>query len=87
MDQLRVCMEALRVLAKEPEALVSRAITAERRISEYLQAALASPALSLENLRAEIDGEIERSRAERNTRQSQFWITVQEFVCSRLPVN
>jgi hypothetical protein len=87
MDQLRICVEALGLLAKQPQADVNRLLVAERTIKKYLQAVGANSTTSLERLRSEIDKQIERSRAERNRRQSQFWITVQEFVCSQLPGN
>jgi hypothetical protein len=87
MDQLRVCVDALSFLARHPQADANRLMVAEQAIEKYLRAAGANPTASLERLRTEIDEEIGRSRAERNRRQSQFWIMVQEFVCSRLPGN
>jgi hypothetical protein len=86
-DQLRVCVDALSLLARQAQVNLNRPLVAEQTIKKYLQAAGANPTLALERLRTEIDKEIELSRAERNTRQRQFWITVQEYVCSRLPGN
>ena len=87
MDQLRVCVDALSLLARQPHADANRLLVAEQAIKKYLEGGRVNPALSLEGLRSEIDKEIERNRAERNPRQRLFWITVQEFVCSRLPGN
>ena len=77
MDRLKICMDALRLLAKLPES-PNRVPLAERRINEYLQAESATPRSSLGHLRVAIEREAEPFRG-----TNHFWIVVQEFVRSR----
>jgi hypothetical protein len=69
-SRLRMCIEALRLLADQPATEFNRAPLAERLIDEYLRAKDASP----ERLRAAINAEGE----------DPFWITMREYVQSRM---
>jgi hypothetical protein len=77
MDRLKICMEALRLLAKLPES-PNRVPLAERRINEYLQAESATPRSSLSRLCVAIEREAEPFRG-----TNHFWIVVEEFVRPR----
>ena len=78
MDRLKMCMDALRALARPPESAACVPL-AERRIKEYLQAEAATLRTSLDRLSDEIDKEAEPFRG-----TNHFWIVMQEFVRSRL---
>ena len=76
MDPLTNCIEALRVLAKEPLSS-NQTLMAEYRITEFLGAKVANRKSALERLRNAIDAEAARE-------PRPFWATVQEYVNSLL---
>lgn len=77
MVRLKTCMDALRLLAKQPES-PNRVHLAERNINEYLQAEAATWRASLDRLSDAIDKEAEPFRG-----TNYFWIVVKDFVCSK----
>jgi hypothetical protein len=70
VPRLRTCIELLRRLADQPASETNRLLLAERYIDEYLRAKDASPERLMDAINAE--GE------------DPFWITMREYVQSRL---
>lgn len=74
MDHLKICMDALRLLARLPEFDTNRLYLAEQRIKEYLQSEAHRPlTASLEHLTHAIGKEVAMG-------DKTYWTTVQEFV-------
>ena len=83
MNRLQICIEALRVLAKQPETQVNRVRVVEMRINEYLGTDPAKWRSLIEPLRYAINTD-----AEMRPSESSFWTIAQAYidVClSRLP--
>jgi hypothetical protein len=78
MDRLKICMDSLRLLARQSQSDVNCVPLAELRIKEFLQAESATPRSSLGRLCVAIEREAEPFRG-----SNHFWIVVQEFVRSR----
>jgi hypothetical protein len=69
-NRLRVCMDALRVLADQPASELNRMPLAERLIDDYLR---------------HKDASFERLMDAINAKgEDLFWITMREYVQSRL---
>jgi hypothetical protein len=83
MDRFQSLIAALRMLAKQPNPVHERLITAERQIVDYLGSVAGSAAQSgLRRLR-----EVARNQADeaRNRPgESGFWISVKEYIESKL---
>jgi hypothetical protein len=74
MDHLKICMDALRLLAGQPKS-PKRVPLAERRINEYLQAEARLPlTTSLQRVSDAINKEAEQRAG------NDFWITMQAYV-------
>jgi hypothetical protein len=76
MDHLRLCMNALRVLAKSNDP--DRTVSVERYIDEYLKAETVGLSRTLERLRKAV----RREEAER--REGEDWSIAKEYVRSLL---
>jgi hypothetical protein len=79
MDKLKICIEVLRHLARQPGE-PNAIYLAEKEIKKYLQDEAATPTTALDQLSAAVDDEAEMCPGDK-----AFWITMQEFVRSRLP--
>ena len=77
MDKLKMCIDALRLLARHPQSFNCVPL-GEQRINEYLKAHSAVPRTALDRLIVAIDKE-----AEPFLGTNHFWIVMQEFVYSR----
>jgi hypothetical protein len=77
MDRLKTWMDALRLLARQPES-PNRVPLAEQNINGYLRAEGATWQASLDRLSDAIDKE-----AEPFLGTNHFWIVVKDFVCSK----
>jgi hypothetical protein len=69
-NRLRMCMDALRVLADHPASEINRILLGEQYINEYLRTIDASPERLAEAINA--------------TGEDPFWITMREYVQSRM---
>jgi hypothetical protein len=79
MDRFQSLIAALRMLAKQTKPLHERLITAERQIVDYLGSLVRFAAQSgLRRLR-----EVARNEAKRPG-ESDFWISVKEYIESKL---
>jgi hypothetical protein len=83
MDRLLNCVDALRVLARQPSPQANRVRVAEIRINEYLGPDVRALRPALEHLAKAIS-----IAAEEHPNERAFWTVVQEYVgswLSRLP--
>lgn len=78
MDRLRICIEALRLLAKLPDTQ-GPVRAAELRINEYLGTDAKWRSL-IEPLRSAVNAE-----AVARPTEGPFWVTVRDYIHSRLP--
>jgi hypothetical protein len=82
MTRLDTCLEALRLLARSSELEVSRLITAEQRIREFLEP-VASNVNALRASLEELDDAAYRE-AELRPREASFWQAIGDYIAQRL---
>jgi hypothetical protein len=83
MDRFQSLIAALRKLAKQTNPLHERLITAERQIVDYHGAEVGSTAQSgLRRLREVARNEADE--AKKRPGESDFWISVREYIESKL---
>jgi hypothetical protein len=83
MDRFQSLIAALRTLAKQTNPVHERLVTAERQIVDYLGAEVGSAAQSgLRRLREVARNEADE--AKKRPGESDFWISVREYIESKL---
>jgi len=82
-NDLDLCIEALRLLARSSELETTGLMTAELRIREFLEPATSRTALraSLEQLDDAVNLE-----AELRPREASFWQGISDFIAQRLAI-
>jgi hypothetical protein len=83
MDRFQSLIAALRMLAKQTNPVHERLVTAERQIVDYLGTVVGSAAQSgLRRLREVARNEADE--AKKRPSESDFWISVREYIESKL---
>jgi len=83
MDRFQSLIAALRMLAKQTNAVHERLVTAERQMVDYLGSVAGSAAQSgLRRLREVARNEADE--AKERPSESDFWISVKEYIESKL---
>ena len=80
-NDLDLCIEALRLLARSSELETTGLMTAELRIREFLE-----PATSSTALRASLEQLDDNLEAELRPREASFWQGISDFIAQRLAI-
>jgi len=83
MDQLQSLIAALRMLAKQTNPLYERLLTAERQIVDYIST-VDGTATQSELRRLREVARTEANEAKKQPSETDFWISVKEYIDSKL---
>ena len=83
MDRFQSLIAALRMLAKQTNPLYERLLTAERQIVDHLST-VDGTATQLELKRLREVARTEANEAKKRPSETDFWISVKEYIDSKL---
>ena len=83
MDRFQSLIAALRMLAKQTSRLYERLLTAERQIVDYISA-VDGTAMQSQLRRLREVARTEANEAKKQPNETDFWISVKEYIDSKL---